>query len=119
MPNVMAALPNISGALCSMPQFGSTPTTRVPCNNAAKMRNPLKFAGVPQTRQQISAAIVDRSSPILLGHVEILLLNKFFPIVGTCLSCEDVAQQGCTMAPRFFVACIFREPRAAPFRPAS
>jgi len=32
-----------------------TPTTRVPCSNAAKMRNPLKFAGVPQTRQQISA----------------------------------------------------------------
>ena len=33
-----------------------TPTTRVPCSNAAKMRNPSKFAGVPQTRQQISAA---------------------------------------------------------------
>jgi len=33
-----------------------TPTTRVPCSNAAKMWNPLKFAGVPQTRQQISAA---------------------------------------------------------------
>jgi len=32
-----------------------TPTTRVSCSNAAKMRNPLKFAGVPQTRQQISA----------------------------------------------------------------
>ena len=32
------------------------PTTRVPCSNAAKMRNPLKFAGVLQTRQQISAA---------------------------------------------------------------
>jgi len=33
-----------------------TPTARVPCSNAAKTRNPLKFAGVPQTRQQISAA---------------------------------------------------------------
>jgi len=32
------------------------PTTRVPCSNAAKTRNPLKFAGVPQSRQQISAA---------------------------------------------------------------
>jgi len=31
-------------------------TTRVPCSNAAKMQNPLKFAGVPQTRRQISAA---------------------------------------------------------------
>ena len=25
-----------------------TPTTIVPCSNAAKMRNPLKFAGMPQ-----------------------------------------------------------------------
>jgi len=33
-----------------------TPTTRVLCNNAAKMGNPLKFAGMPQTRQQISGA---------------------------------------------------------------
>jgi len=31
------------------------PTSRVPCSNAATMRNPLKFAGVTQTRQQISA----------------------------------------------------------------
>jgi len=27
-----------------------TPTAGVPCSNAAKMQNPLKFAGVPQTR---------------------------------------------------------------------
>jgi len=31
------------------------PTNRVQCSNATKMRNPLKLAGVPQTRQQISA----------------------------------------------------------------
>ena len=33
-----------------------TPTTRVPCSNAAKMRNPLKLPGVPQTNETISAA---------------------------------------------------------------
>ena len=33
-----------------------TPTTRVPYSNAAKTRNPLKFAAVPQTRQETSAA---------------------------------------------------------------
>jgi len=38
-----------------------TPTTRVPCSNAAKTRNPLKFAGVPQTRQQISAVSMPSS----------------------------------------------------------
>ena len=32
-----------------------TPTTSVLCSNAAKTQNPLKFAGVPQTRQLISA----------------------------------------------------------------
>jgi len=34
MPNVMAALPIIGGALCSMPLW-LTPTTRVPSINAA------------------------------------------------------------------------------------
>ena len=51
MPNVMVALSNIGDALCSTPQS----LARMPCSNAAKTRNPLKFAGVPQTRQQISA----------------------------------------------------------------
>ena len=39
---------------------------------------------------------------------EILLLNRFFPIVDTCLSCEDIAQQSCAMVPkwRFFGAFV-------------
>jgi len=32
-----------------------TPTTRVPCSNAANKQNPLKCAGVPQTDKPISA----------------------------------------------------------------
>jgi len=56
-----------------------TPTTTVPCSNAAKTRNPLKFAGVLQTTGLISAASGPKFT-ILWGHVEeILLLNKFFP----------------------------------------
>ena len=55
-----------------------TPTSRVPCSNAAKTRNPLKFAGLPQTNETISAASRPKFT-ILWGHVEeILLLNKFF-----------------------------------------
>jgi len=48
----------------------------------------------------------------------------FFPIVDTCLNCEDIALQSCGMVPRwrlfgnFFACCIFSEPRAACFRPA-
>ena len=33
-----------------------TPTTRVPCSNAAKTRNLLKLPGVPQTNETISAS---------------------------------------------------------------
>ena len=32
------------------------PNTKVSCSNAAKTRNPLKFAGAPQTNETISAA---------------------------------------------------------------
>jgi len=75
MPNVIVALPNIGGALCSTPQSLADAHYYMPYSNAAKTRNPLEFAGVPQTTGRISAA----SGPtftILWGHVEdILLLN--------------------------------------------
>jgi len=81
----MAALPNICGALCSTPQsLADAHYYRVPCSNAAKMRNPLKFAGVPQTSEPISAVSGPKFT-ILRGHVEeALLLNSFFPIVDMC-----------------------------------
>jgi len=51
------------------------------CSNEAKMQKPLKLAGVPHTNETISAAARLKFT-ILWGHVEeILLLNKFFPIV--------------------------------------
>ena len=40
-----------------------TSTTRVPRSNAANMRNPLKFAAVPQTGKPISQPLVGWSSP--------------------------------------------------------
>ena len=81
----------------------------MPCSNAAKMRNQLKFSGVPQTGQPISAVSAPKFA-ILWGHVEeILLLNKFFSIVDTCLSCEDIARQSCAMVPRWrFLATFLR-----------
>jgi len=63
MPNVMADLPNIGGALCSTSQ-------RVTLQR-------LKFAGVSQTAEPISAAS-GRKFAILSGHVEeALLFIKF------------------------------------------
>jgi len=57
MPNVMAALPNTGGAPVQRRKVSLTPTTRVPCSNAAKTRNPLKLAGVPQTNETICAEV--------------------------------------------------------------
>jgi len=75
-----------------------TPTTSVPCSNAAKTRNPLKLAGVHQTNETISAASGPKFT-ILWGHVEEILL-LFFPIVNTCRSCEAIARQSGAMVPR-------------------
>ena len=94
MPNVMVALQNIGGALCSTPQSLADAHYYMPCSNAVKTRK-------PQTPETISAASGSKFT-ILWGHVEeILLLNSFFPIVDTCLSCEDIARQNCGMVPRW------------------
>jgi len=54
----MVALPNIGGALGSTPQSLADAHyyMYMLCNNAAKMRKPLKVAGVPQTPETVSAA---------------------------------------------------------------
>jgi len=77
MSNVMVALPNIGGALCSTPQSLADAHYYMPCSKD-KTRKPLKVAGVPQTPETISVASGSKFT-ILCGHVEeILLLNKFF-----------------------------------------
>ena len=78
MPNVMVALPNISGAHCSTPQSLADAQYYITCSNIAKTWKLLKVAGVPQTPKTISAASGPKFT-ILWAHVEeILLLNKFF-----------------------------------------
>jgi len=78
------------------------------CSNAAKTRNTLKFAGVPQTTGSISAASGPKFA-ILCGHVEdILLLN--IPVVDTCCSCEDIARHSFAMVPRWRFLATFLRP---------
>jgi len=57
----MAALPKTGGAICSTPE--SLTDAHYHC---AKTRNPLKFVGVPQTPEQISA-VSGPKFPILGG----------------------------------------------------
>jgi len=56
MPNVMAGLPNIGGALCSTPQsLADAHYQSAVQYNAVWTQNPLKLAGMPQTTGPISA----------------------------------------------------------------
>ena len=73
----------------------------VSCSNAAKTRNQLKLAGVPQTTRPTSAASRPKFTIFWERVEEILLLIRFFPIVDMCLSCEDIARQSCAMVPRW------------------
>ena len=109
MRDVMVALPNIGGALCSTPQSLADAHYQMPCSDAAKTRKLLKFAGVPQTTGSISAASLPKFT-ILCGYVEdVLLLNRFFPIVDMCLNCEDIARHSCAMVHRWrFLASFLR-----------
>ena len=55
-----------------------------------------------------SQPLVGRSSPYCWGHLEdSVLLNKFFPIVDTCLRCEDIARQSCAIVPRWWFLATF------------
>jgi len=87
-----------------------TSTSRVPCSNAAKTRNPLKFAGVPKLTNRFQP-LVGRSSPYckdMWGRY--CCLTSFFPIVDTCLSCKDVARQSCAMVCRWRFFASFLRP---------
>jgi len=58
--------------------FGSRPLLECGAVTLPRRETPLKFAGVPQTRQQISA-ICRPKFTILPGHVEeVLPFNMFF-----------------------------------------
>jgi len=81
-----------------------------------KTRRPLKFGEVPQTGKPSSAASRPKFT-ILWGHVEdILLLDKFFTIVDTCLSCEVIAGQSCAMVPRWRFLATFLRPVFSAYR---
>jgi len=82
------------------------------CSNEAKTPNFLKFAGVPQTRSQ---PLVGWRSQYCgnMWRRYCCLTCFFFPIVDTCLSCEDVARQSCAMVCRWQFFCDLHFQRAA------
>jgi len=126
MPNVMVALmPNAGGALCSTPQSLADARYWMPCSNAAKTRNRLKFAGVPQTTGW-SQPLVGRSLPYCEDMWRTYrCLTSFFSDCRYVPSLRRYSLtklcDGAQMAifGDFFASCISSEPRAAVFRPAS
>jgi len=103
-------------------KFGWPPGEPRRCS-IAKTRNSLKFAGVPQTGKQISAVSGPKFT-VLCGHVEeLLLFNNFFRVsihaLRRCSSTKLCDGAQTVNFWRFFAFCIFSEPRAAHFRPAS
>jgi len=55
MPNVMVALPNIGGALCSAPQSLADAHYYMPYSNAPKTRKPVEICrGAPNTPTDLS-----------------------------------------------------------------
>ena len=109
MPNVMVALPNIDGALCQRRSLADAHYW-MPCSNAAQTRNPLKFAGCLKLPDR-SQLLVGRNSLYCEGVWRTYCcLTSFFPIVDTCLSCEDIARQRCVMVPRWRFLATFLRP---------
>jgi len=77
------------------------PTTTVPCSNAAKTQNPLKFAVCPKLANR-SQPLVRQTSPYYEDTWRrYCCLTSVFPIVDACPSCEDTARQSCAMVPKW------------------
>ena len=77
-----------------------TPTTRVPLN----------LLGCPKLTKR-SKSLVGRSLPYYGDMwMRYCCLTSFFPIVDTCLSCEDRARQSCAMVPRWRFLATFLRP---------
>jgi len=126
MPNLMVAMPNIGGTLYSTPQSLADAHYYMPCSNDAKTQNLLNFVGVPQTIPDLSQPLVRRSSPYYEDMWRI-----YCCLTGFFCDCRYVPQlrrysttklcDGAQVAifGDISASCIFSEPRAARFRPAS
>ena len=102
----MVALLNIGGALCSMPQNLADAHYLTAMQQRCQYAKPVEISwGAPNSGTNLS-----RSSPYCGDFWRTYCcLTSFFPIVDTCLSCEDIARQSCAMVPRWrFLATFLR-----------
>jgi len=127
MPNMIAAPPNIGGTLCSTLQSFADAHYYSAMQQRCQDAKAVEICwGAPKLPNR-SQPLVGQSSPYckdIWGRY--CCLRSFFPIVDTCLICEDIARQSCVMMPRWrifgdFLHHVFSPShvRAAGFRPAS
>jgi len=101
-------------------KFGWRPVLDCRAVTLPRRESRWNLQGCPKLANR-SQPLVCRSSPYYEDvRRRYRCLTSFFPIVDTCLSCEDTARQSCPMVPKwqFFASCICSEPRAAHFRHA-
>jgi len=116
MPNVMVALPNIGGALCSTPQFGWRPL--LDCRRAVNVRCqgaiPAEiWRGCPKANPPIDLSRY-WTDVHHCGHIWMTYccLTSFFRLSMCLFGCEDIARQTCAMVPRWRFLATFLGPAA-------
>ena len=104
-------------------EFGWRPLLECRAVTLPRRESRWNLQGCPKLVNR-SQPLVGRSSPYCGNIWTYCCLTRFFPIVDTCLSYEDIARKSCPMVPRWrflptFWVLHFSEPRAARFWPAS
>ena len=87
-----------------------TPTTRCRAVTLPRRETRWNLQGCPKLPDG-SEPLVGRSSPYCEDMWrKYRCLTSFFPIVDTCLSCEDRTRQSCAMVPRWRFLATFLRP---------
>ena len=88
-------------------KFGWRPLLECCAVTLPRRETPWNYLGCPKLTKR-SQPPVGRSLPYW-GNVwrRYRCLTSFFPIVDTCLSCEDIARQNCAMVPRWRFLATF------------
>ena len=88
-------------------KFGWRPILECPAVTLPIRENRWNLQGCPNYRTDLSRYWAEVHHIVGTSRGDIAI-NKFFPIVDSCLICEDIARQSCTMVCRWrvFASCI-------------
>jgi len=122
MLNVLAALPNIGGALCSTPQLGWRSLLDCRAVTLPRRESRWNLLGCPKLPKPISAASGPKFAILWVRVEDILLPNKFFSRLSIyALVAKIQPDKVVRWCPDgafgvVFATCISSEQRAAHFR---